>query len=137
VENQLDLARSGLGEKQVILGRGGLAAARLPHFEKVARAESLLAENRFPEAGVEIEPVLPLLKRSSRGLRVWAQVLAALNRVEESIDVCEQVLRLDPRDATASELLATLRNRASTTSTGGSSVEVPPGVCQQEKGARL
>jgi sulfatase maturation enzyme AslB (radical SAM superfamily)/Flp pilus assembly protein TadD len=111
VENQLQLARSGKGEKQVILGGGG-QTPRLPHFEQVARAEALAGEGRFEEAAREIEPVLPLLKRSIRGQRAWAAILTGLNRADEAAAAWRTVLQLDPRDFAAKETLEQLERTA-------------------------
>jgi sulfatase maturation enzyme AslB (radical SAM superfamily) len=111
VENQLQLAKSGQGEKQVILGGGG-QTPRLPHFENVARAESLANQGRFDEAAKEIELVLPLLKRSIRGQRAWAAILTGLDRAEEAAETWRTVLKLDPRDSAAKEILEALERKA-------------------------
>jgi sulfatase maturation enzyme AslB (radical SAM superfamily)/Tfp pilus assembly protein PilF len=100
LENQLQLLESNAGERQVILGGGG-HSARLPHFTIVERAEELLAAGQFREAADQIEPLLPKLKKSTRGLHAWAAILSGLNRIDEAAETYHAILKLDPRDEVA------------------------------------
>ena len=111
VENQLELVKSGQGEKQVILGGGG-QTPRLPHFEQVAQAEAMVKEGRFAEAAALMEPILNLLNRSIRGQRCWASILAGLNRTEEAVKAYRQVMKLDPRDLESKAALEALEQQA-------------------------
>ena len=111
VENQLQLIKSGKGEKQVVLGGGG-QTSRLPHFEQVAQAEAMVKEGRFTEAAELMEPILKLLNRSIRGQRCWASILTGLNRVDEAIKTYQLVMKLDPRDFESKALLEALEQRA-------------------------
>ena len=123
VENQLQLSRSGQGERQVILGGGG-HAPRLPQFDQVARAEELLGEARFQEAADELEPVLPRLKRSTRALRAWAAILAGLHRVDESAQAYQVVLKLDPLDPAALQALEALGHSPASEPVGPADADV-------------